>query len=544
MDRFILPFVSLDAKRKQVFSSEMELAAVMCLAEGKRKKKGGLLGGEPERVNSVSKLYYPVWLVPWKHEYVTVDGMGVFLFETSFEKLPDLVSFEAKIGESEKSYERFMQVLEENFEVFEAFPASERIVIEGIISDKELQSAILDYLKKEIATKEPSPRESAFLHESLDIKSAVVRVEEFIKLLDRNQSDAEALQKVISLLDSATEVVQKEFAREIENVRQRYAAHIDEIKPRVEEKVNQLNSERDEKIRMIGATLDKEIETKNMDKSEYEKKLVKLKQDRSFFDEKKEAAKLRKDEVYVKRWKLRVKDLDKQISEHEKMIRKLQRHIDGIKKEKEKMLKQISENYQGLIQTEMDKIPSLEMARDKEISEIEEKLDLARAKTTVVIKQVQRLVDEKRDALGTLKEIAVSWKLEDVFLVYLPFYVADYVAGTKQRYEFFAPVFASGHEGVFKAIRKKFWGASLESRINLLLKQRSKALGKMFSSIFLRRIEEDYELRSRLGEKIEQNNVLTMADFKEKLARGLDALVLEGWVKPEEKDAVLQVYGK
>ncbi|MBX5327234.1 MAG: hypothetical protein ACQXXH_01810 [Candidatus Bathyarchaeia archaeon] len=544
MDRLILPFASLDAKRKQVFSSEMELAAVMCLAEGKRKKKGGVLGGEPERVNSVSKLYYPIWLVPWEHEYVTVDGMGLFTFEALFEKLPDLASFEAKIRESEKSYERFMQVLEQNFEAFEAFPASERIVIEGIVSDKELQSAILDYFKKEIATKEPSPRESAFLQENLDMKTAVVRVEEFIKLLDRNQSDIDALQKTISLLDIATEAVQKELAKDIENVRQKYAAQIDEIKPQVEEKVNQLTSERDEKIRTIGATLDKEIETKNMDKSDYEKKLVKLKQDRSFFDEKKEAAKLRKDEVYVKRWKLRVKDLDKQISEHEKMIRKLQKHIDDTKKEKEKTLKQINENYQGLIQTEMDKIPSLEMARDKEISEIEEKIEQARAKTMVVIKQVQRLVDEKRDALAALKEIAVSWRLKDVFLVYLPFYAVNYVAGAKQHYEFFAPVLASGHEGILKAIRKKFWGASLESRINLLLKQRSKALERMFSSVLFKRIEEDYELRNHLSEKIEQNNVLVTVDFKEKLVKGLDALVLEEWVKPEEKDVVLQVYAK
>jgi len=66
----------------------------------------------------------------------------------------------------------------------------------------------------------------------------------------------------------------------------------------------------------------------------------------------------------------------------------------------------------------------------------------------------------------------------------------------------------------------------------------------MFSSVLFKRIEEDYELRNRLSEKIEQNNVLATVDFKEKLVKGLDALVLEEWVKQEEKNVVLQVYAK
>jgi len=543
LNRLILPYAPLDAKRKQPFPNDTELAAIICLAEGKR-KKSGFLGGEPEKVGFVSKLYYPVWLVPWEHEYVTVDGMNLFSLDAFYEKLPDVASFTAKVEKSEDSYEQFMQVLEQNLKTFEAFASSEKIVIEGVVSDRELQQVILDYFKKEIATKEPSPNDSAFLQEKLDIKTVTAKVDELVGLLKKNQSDIETLQKAISTLDSGTEAVQKELAAVIEDVKQKYGSQITEIKPLVEERVNLLMAEKDEKIQTITGTMDKELEIRNVDKLEYEKELEKLKQDKGFFEDKKDAAKLRKDEVYVKRWKLRVKELDHEISEHEKLIRKLQRRMDATKKEKEKTLKQINENYQVLIKTETDKIPSLEMARDNEIGMIQEKIEQSRAQATVIIKQVQQLIEEKKDAVARLEEIAVSWKLDDVFMIYLPFYVVNYLAEAKQHLEFLAPVLASSPEGILKTIRKKFWGTSLESRINLLLSQRSKALERMFTSTLLKRVEEDHELRNQLSQKAGQNNVLTTANFKEMLTRGMDAVVKEEWVKPEERDVIFQVYAK
>jgi hypothetical protein len=45
-------------------------------------------------------------------------------------------------------------------------------------------------------------------------------------------------------------------------------------------------------------------------------------------------------------------------------------------------------------------------------------------------------------------------------------------------------------------------------------------------------------------EKMQQNNLRSISDFKETLAKGLDSLVAEEWVKTEEQDMVLQAFAK
>jgi hypothetical protein len=543
-ERLILPYAPLDASRKQPFTAEMELASIVSLAEAKRKKKGGILRGEPERILSISKLYYPLWLVPWENDYVTVDGMKVFSFETTYGKPPDYASFIANVEKNKKSYEQFMKLLKQDPKLFEDFASSEKIVIEGVIQDKEFQSAIFGYFKQEIASKESIVNESALLKERLKKEDALARVNEIIELWKKSQSNIEGLQKVVLILDDATKTLTEEFEKSIEEIKQEYESKIDKLRPIVEEKVSQLTTERNEKNKTVITAADKELETRMQEKSEYEKKLEALEQEKSSFEEKKNLAKLRKDEASMKSWKLRVNEREKRISELKKKIRKLQQHMDRTEKDKQKTLKQTNETYQAQIDAETAKISNLEAERDSKIMEIQENTEQMRVQTVAISRQVQQLIEEKRDFATELKGVVASRKLDGALLLYLPFYVVDYLAESKQHHEFYAPVFASSPEGILLKIKKKLWGFSLEARVGILLRQRSKALEKMFSSGLGRRMEEDHELRNRLREKSEQNNILSLSGFKETLAKGMEKLVEEEWVKPEEKDMILQTFAK
>ena len=90
-------------------------------------------------------------------------------------------------------------------------------------------------------------------------------------------------------------------------------------------------------------------------------------------------------------------------------------------------------------------------------------------------------------------------------------------------------------------IRKTLRGYSLQSKISTLLKTRSKALETMLTS-FEERVNSDKTLQRSLSQISESNNLLASPDFKEKMRRGVGELEAEGWVKPEEKTAVLEVY--
>jgi len=543
-EHIILPYAPLDTSRKLPFSAEMEMAAIVCSAEAKRKKKSGILGGKPEKIASIAKLYYPLLLVPWENEYVAIDGMKLFSFETVYGKPPDCDSFIDSVDKSQKSYDQFIRLLQQNAKTFKDFVASQRILMEGVIQDKKLQNALLEYFRNETPFKEQQAKEIAFLKERLSKNDALAKVNEIVELWKKNQSDTTVLQRVMSTLEDAAETINKELFRSAENIKREYDDKISQLRPSVDEKVRQLTSERDAKIKNVTDTTAIEVEARTREKDDLQTKLEALLQEKTEFEERKELAKLRKDEERVKRWKFSVKEREKRIAELSKKIRKLQEQIDHANKEKEKSLKQIDEAYQAQINAESSKIPSLEVSRDAKIVEIQENIKRMRSQVDEIKRQIGKLLEEKNAFATRLREVATPWKLETVVSVLLPFYVVDYLSESKERYEFYAPVMASSPEGALKTIKRKFFGFSLDARIGVLLRQRAKVLDRMFSSVLAKRLDVDRELYNHVREKMQQNNLRSISDFKETLAKGLDSLVAEEWVKTEEQDMVLQAFAK
>ncbi|MCM8764711.1 MAG: hypothetical protein NC830_05080, partial [Candidatus Omnitrophica bacterium] len=125
--------------------------------------------------------------------------------------------------------------------------------------------------------------------------------------------------------------------------------------------------------------------------------------------------------------------------------------------------------------------------------------------------------------------------------VHVPFYLVEFRAGTKFRYQALAPGIATSHSGIIKKIQKMF-RRSLESRIRLLLRSRSKALEKMLSKTLIKQIKEETGLHRVLREKGLANNVLNVSNFKGIVKDGINELESEGWIKPEEKDTILKTY--
>jgi len=82
----------------------------------------------------------------------------------------------------------------------------------------------------------------------------------------------------------------------------------------------------------------------------------------------------------------------------------------------------------------------------------------------------------------------------------------------------------------------------MESRIYMLLRSRSKALEKMLSKTFVKKIKADTTLQRILREKGLANNILSLSNFKEAIKDGIKELESEGWIKPEERETMLKTY--
>jgi hypothetical protein len=64
----------------------------------------------------------------------------------------------------------------------------------------------------------------------------------------------------------------------------------------------------------------------------------------------------------------------------------------------------------------------------------------------------------------------------------------------------------------------------------------------MFTSRFAERMQEDKALVEVVYRAGSSNNLLSVQNFGETLARGMEELKVEGWINQEEKDTILKAY--
>jgi hypothetical protein len=135
----------------------------------------------------------------------------------------------------------------------------------------------------------------------------------------------------------------------------------------------------------------------------------------------------------------------------------------------------------------------------------------------------------------------ITWKADVPTLIQVSLYIAQYDTGKGRRIRVHPPVIARKHEGFTMKIRKTLKAYSLQSKIGNLLKPRSRALDKLLSS-YEETLNKNTELQRNISQIGVANNLLSSPDFEEKLRRGMMEMEAEGWIKPEEKQAILDLY--
>jgi hypothetical protein len=189
----------------------------------------------------------------------------------------------------------------------------------------------------------------------------------------------------------------------------------------------------------------------------------------------------------------------------------------------------------------MRKITELENLRDSEVEKKRKQMEELQQETLAITDKIERLIDQKRAGALSLKEGTIQWKTSTPILIQVPFYVTQYSTGKEKRYRIRSPVIVKGHEGLMMKIRRRIMGYSLESKISTLLNIRSKALERLMLA-FEKRLNSDKTVLRSIDQLAMSYNLLTSVSFKESLNRGLGELEAEGWIKPEEKAVILNVY--
>lgn len=533
--RLVLPYAIEDVDRKKPFTGEMEVAAIQCLAEAERKR--GALIAQPETISFISKLYYPLWAIPWEGESLIVDGLAVCSYKIPLYRPPDVEPFVEDIRKNSKSYKHFYSALKRHSKTFKTLTPAQPISVEAIL-DQEALLAISNCFQRASVLEEGGLGPS-FLSPSVNVETAIEKASAVTYHWRLAQSGIKALRYALEVLDEGTKFHQQKILNEIELLKKKFEDEILAIKPISDKKVKQAAKERDSKIENVIREAERRTEALLRRKEKAEDKLGRLEEKKDLYKMRKEASKRRKDKLGEKLWKKRMERCNAEIERVKGEIHEISKIMKLVIEKRNTAVKKFNEDFLEIVSQEEKKIASINSYRDYKIAAKQNEIKSLQKQSSVIADQIKDLMEQMAQQASKLK---VTVRLGgEISLVYVPFYIIKYKAERKSRYQVHAPVTAMGYGGIVKNIQKAILSFSLDSRIRLLLRPMSKVLKDMFSSLE-KRMHEEEALEKKIVEAAISSNLLLAPGFRDGLDRGLEELKSEGWIKQEEKDSILSTY--
>jgi len=538
-DSLILPFTVPDKDGAESFTLNMEVAAVLFLAEAKKRKMGLL--ESPRKTAFVSKVYYPLWVVPWENSSLVLDGLDVFSTSIICQALPDLTSFIEDVKRGSIFREQFWKCIEKHRKIFVDFEKSFEVKVDALISSRELLSAIFEYVKD--AASIPSAKLSVTLAPpKLSVQAAVERAKQVFRLQVQIRSEIKALEYCISLLREAASFHEKMILKEIEAVEDFCDREIFKLKPHVESKVYQLQEELEAEIIKMEKIFEKRMKTLEQEKASLERKLQALELKKADMRKRLEMLKRKKDKKSLVRWEYRV--CEGKIRELKKRINGLVQLAEENRKRKEAEIGKLRRKYQELMDEEKSKVSNLEFQRDEKCSSKQKEMEKLKFATSQILNQIEQLANRKIESEKELKGLVMPWRNEDVSLICLPFYIVGYQNGNKTQLKIIPPLKIVSLKGVVKVIRKTLLGLRPGLKVNLFLKPRSSYISEMLNSAVKKAVKSDKVFSEILTQTAVSANILAGHKFRETLVKGLEELKAGGWIGQKEADVLADVYLK
>lgn len=537
----VLPFAVSAKERSEVFTSAMEVAAIILLTETKRKKLG-LFEAEARKTSFISKLHYPLWAIPWEVGSIIIDGLGVFSSVISSETLADVTSFieEVEIGASIRK--QFWSTLEKHKNTFANFAETLKVKVNAFITDKELLSAILEYIKESFQSKTEESPTIVLTPPKLDLQAAIECARQLQELHKRNLSDINCLEYAKNLLVETSGLHEQMILKEIEYTREFYESEISKLQPFVQKKIDQLQKERDARIAKMNRVMDHELKAKEKEMQRRERELQRLELQMADLAKRRKANAQRRSKTNLARWEHKIRICENKIREVKKRVNALSEFIEKTRKQNEAAIEKLKHNYQELIDQEEKKIRNIEVEGDEKIQFKQKEIEKLKIATSRITDQIDELIDRKRNWIMELKELVMPWHLEDASLLCVPFYLVGYQTGNKTHLHIFPPVKVASPKGVLKTFKRTLASLRQTSGVKLLMCPRSKILSKMLDFALRECVKADKNFGMGLRQAAVSSNMLGTYGLRETLLRGLEELKAEGWISQREEDAIVKAY--
>lgn len=532
--KFILPFFIPSENRKELFTDEMEKAAVFCLSEIERAKGGGLILKQPEeKIEFISKSCYPLWIVAWNKVNLIFDGLNTLSHTLTYRAIPDVKTFMEGIERSSNAQEIYVAFLSDNVNYFQMPTTDNQIMLNGLVTDPAFLNEFAAYISDTSRT-QPIPSEVVFPALTLDEPAISSMMAELENLKSKFVEDVDALYKAMKLLSKTTRNFVKAIRSKMKSIKEEFDIEIKKEEEVVTPKVNRINKEYDAQISKLAKDFEKQLLPFQKEKVKLEKiKVETLTKIERYKLEAKTCA-TNNDEVGERKWKEKINDTKKELAETEAQIREVEGKIKEIEENRSLETFRLRSEWEAKIKDAKKDLLELEASRDAKLELHKMEAEKLENLTSTIIEQINTIAKSRSAEITAFEKLGIQQRYDKHTLICVPFYITYYNADLKRRCIVFSPSIVNS-----VSFSAKLKGALGMVKVKQLFSPRFKAI-TAFLNRFPSLLEKDAVFQREISEASDRVDILKASVAKEQIMNGLKRLKDEGWFSEKEYEAFKQ----
>jgi hypothetical protein len=533
----LLPFAHYTSATNGTFTNAVEKATIFCFSELNRNKGGGLLRKQaPEKTVFLSKVYYPIWLAPYREFTLLLDGLNLFSHAISYQVLPDLAAFKNNLIERSATPKLHAVFLSNNQNYFQLTSEEKSAVIEGLMNDREFTEEFQNYAKESATTNSPVV-DSVLITPALNKNAVSKMIQSVENTRQAFLGELTALKEIIKLLNQKAQSSLRSIREEIKGIEEEFGSKIQKEKSTLDSVFEGFNKEYSKQVTETTEKFDEKITGLQKEIVMMEKSVNQLIAEIEQTEAEIKTSAINKDDSAEQRWKEKRGKLKEELSQIHPNIKVSKEKILEIEEKRKKELFQLKQGNEAKIKEASKTMVELEANRDAEIKTCQTEMEKIEELTANIIKMADDLARSREAVILEFDDLGIRQQRQDPSMFYVPFYLACYQAKANKHYIYFAPSIVS-ENGI--SVRLKAVG---KTRISQMLHPRSKGIVSILNR-FINLLDEDIAFNREISEACSKANTLQIKEGKEAIKSGLNSLKEQGWLSDREFELFSQEFSQ
>jgi hypothetical protein len=532
--QYVLPFVMESENRREPFGSDAEAAAIYALSELER-KSGIMNKRSGEKIAFITKIGYPLWLIPRGETTYVFDGLNKSSYNWQYYETTNMEFALENLEVASKLRETYLKFLEEAQNNFEQTLTRKELSCSGLIANTDFLGELGLYRREatEIITQSLNV---ALLSTAIEEIKVNLIVDEIENIQNSFREKTEKLKQLSQLINKTTIQYITGLQFEADAVKDEAEAKIKAQEEVINPKIASLTKEYQAKIKNIEKNIKKEQLPLQKQKSRLEKTIKVFESKIEQYNKNARIQSNKHNSYSESNWKKKAKWSKKEASELQKQQEKTTKQLKALDEFKTNETIRLRTELQEKIKHERQPIYNLESIRNANLLVFRQEIQKLEKQNKNVSEKLVTLIKQRESIMARTGPLGVKSdpKMKKPAVLYVPFYLTCYNSGMNKRYLIFPPSML-GSIG-FSA---KFKGALGRTKIGDLLNSRFKSISGLTEKIRLNAAGSS-EFETEIEKLAQKNNVINSNVSHVDLKKGLFSLKVEGWLSETEYQGFLK----